>query len=268
VRTEVRVYERRRPIREHDFGVEILAGGREREKHRARGKIYVEAVKDEEYVLRLYNRLPVRVAVALSVDGLNTIDARRTTARDASKWVIPPYGSINITGWQMSSTRARRFYFTNERDSYANKLGRPSDMGVISAVFFCERHERLEIVQPPHPLESKPRNDNRSESKRSSQQGGAPSASANKGRVNRREIEPDADDEYAATGIGRSVSNDVWRVQMDLEPQLAAEITIRYEFRDALVRLGVLPHSYSTVDPLQRRERARGFRDGSFSPEP
>jgi hypothetical protein len=55
---------------------------------------------------------------------------------------------------------------------------------------------------------------------------------------------------------------------MDLEPQLAAEITIRYEFRDALVRLGVLPHSYSTVDPLQRRERARGFRDGSFSPEP
>ncbi|MFN2500249.1 MAG: hypothetical protein ABR557_14295, partial [Pyrinomonadaceae bacterium] len=76
------------------------------------------------------------------------------------------------------------------------------------------------------------------------QQRDAPSASANKGSGSGREIAPDADDEYAATGIGRSVSNDVWRVQMDLESQPAAEVTIRYEFRDALVRLGVLPRAY------------------------
>ena len=105
------------PVQEQGFGVDVLAGGWAREKYPARGRVYVEAVEGEEYALRLYNPLPVRVAVALSVDGLNTIDARRTTARDASKWVIPPYGSITVSGWQMSTTRARRFYFTNERDS-------------------------------------------------------------------------------------------------------------------------------------------------------
>ncbi len=267
-RPKAQIYERRRPIREHNFGVEVLAGGSTREKYPARGRVYVEAVEGEEYALQLYNPLPVRVAVALSVDGLNTIDARRTTARDASKWVIPPYGSINVTGWQMSSTRARRFYFTNERDSYANKLGRPSDLGVITAVFFRERREHAEIVQPPRPLEPQPRSDNRNESKRSTQQRDAPSASADKGSASGRVIAPDADDDYAATGIGRSVSNDVWRMQMDLESQSAAEVTIRYEFRDALVRLGVLPRSYPPPDPLRRRERARGFEDGSFSPEP
>ncbi|HYG10609.1 MAG TPA: hypothetical protein VD835_11715, partial [Pyrinomonadaceae bacterium] len=75
-----------RPVQEQ-FGVEVLAGGWAREKYPARGRIYVEAVEGEEYAIRLSNPLPVRVAVALSVDGLNTIDARRTTARDASKWV-------------------------------------------------------------------------------------------------------------------------------------------------------------------------------------
>ena len=53
--------------------------------------------------------------------------------------MIEPYGTINIGGWQMSSERARRFYFTSERDSYGAKLGQTSNLGVVSAVFFRER---------------------------------------------------------------------------------------------------------------------------------
>jgi len=271
-RTQGQNIERRRPIYQPGFGVEVLAGGGARDKYPARGRVYVEAIEGEEYALRLSNPLPVRVAVALSVDGLNTIDARRTTARDASKWVIPPYGSITVSGWQMSSTRARRFYFTNERDSYANRIGRATDLGVITAVFFRERRERAEIVPSPspRPLESETRDgERRSEAKRNPQST-APSARADGGASNRgRVIAPDKDDDYAATGIGRSVGNDVWRVEMDLESQPAADVTIRYEFRDALVRLGVLPRSFPPhPDPLRRRERSRGFEDGSFSPEP
>jgi hypothetical protein len=272
-RTHGQIIERRRPIPAPRFGVEVLTGGVASEKYPARGRIYVEAIEGAEYALRLSNPLPVRVAVALSVDGLNTIDARRTTAREASKWVIPPYGSITVSGWQMSSTRARRFYFTNERDSYANRIGRATDLGVITAVFFRERRERTEIVPPPRsprPLESDTRDgERRSDAKRSAQSN-APSASAESGASNRgRVIAPNKDDEYAATGIGRSVGNDVWRVEMDLESQPVADVTIRYEFRDALVRLGVLPRTFPPhPDPLRRRERSRGFEDGSFSPEP
>jgi hypothetical protein len=171
----------------------------------------------------------------------------------------------------MSSTRARRFYFTNERDSYANKIGRATDLGVITAVFFRERRERTEIVPPPRPrpLGSDSRDgERRSDAAKSRTQTGEPSARAESGASHRgRVIAPD-NDEYAATGIGRSVNNDVWRVEMDLESQPAADVTIRYEFRDALVRLGVLPRTHPPLDPLRRRERARGFEDGSFSPEP
>src|SRR3712207_3240488 len=131
------------------FGLEVLVGGGPLDVIYGRGRRYVEAREGAEYEVLLRNPLPVRVAVALSVDGLNTIDARRTSAWESSKWVIEPYGSIRISGWQMSSSRARRFYFTTERDSYAARLGRASDLGVITAVFFRESTPRPYPVTPP-----------------------------------------------------------------------------------------------------------------------
>ena len=108
---------------ERGLEVQILVDGRPLEEYAAHGKTYIEAIAGAEYEVRIRNPLPYRVAVALSVDGLNSIDARHSSAWNASKWVIEPYGTINISGWQMSSERARRFYFTSERDSYGAKLG-------------------------------------------------------------------------------------------------------------------------------------------------
>jgi hypothetical protein len=252
------------PVRYEPFGVEVLVGGSPLEQLSGRGKVYVEAVAGSEYVLRIRNPLPVRVAVALSVDGLNTIDARRTTSRDASKWVVEPYGAITVTGWQMSRTRARSFYFTSERDSYAKKLGRAVDVGVITAAFFRERAGYPEVVPPPRPLESERRVEE-NEMKSAPQ----PSQSSRGAGVARdRAAEPARDDEYAATGIGRSLGNDVRWVNLDLERDPAAEVTLRYEYRPALVRLGILPRAYEQPDPLRRRERARGFADPRFCPDP
>jgi hypothetical protein len=67
------------------FVLEVLVDGRERPELAARGTVYVEALRGRDYALRLLNPTGTRVAVALSVDGLNTIDSRRTTARDARR---------------------------------------------------------------------------------------------------------------------------------------------------------------------------------------
>src|SRR4051794_24536838 len=56
--------------------VAVLVRGESLPQYHARGRRYVEAQEGAEYALRLRNPLPERVAVALSVDGLNTIDAR------------------------------------------------------------------------------------------------------------------------------------------------------------------------------------------------
>ncbi len=243
------------------FGVQVLVHGRPLEEHHVRNRVYVEAQKGAEYEIRIRNPLPVRVAVALSVDGLNSIDARRTSAWNASKWVIRPYETLVVGGWQMSTERARRFYFTTEGDSYAAKLGQPANVGIISAVFFRERSPKpITVVPPPWP-----RSDERS-SKRSE----APAASDEQRAGSQTGTPRWPDDDYAATGIGRSVRNDVRWIDMELESRAVGEVTIRYEYYDALVRLGIRPrYPYPPYrDPLPRREGATGFEDRRFSPEP
>ena len=183
--------------------------------------------------IRLRNPYGVRVAVALSVDGLNTIDARHTTAANSRKWVLDPYETVTISGWQTSRTDARRFEFTTE-ESYGQALGRTANLGVIAAVFFKERMAQVSREST-----------DRVERRAASPQPGADAAAAM--------------DEYAATGM----PNESWsRRFVDLEKTPAQTVDIRYEFRPQLIRLGILPIS-PTRDPLERRGRSEGFEPGS-----
>jgi hypothetical protein len=228
--------------------VDILVGGAPQQRYAHNGRWYVEALAGREYAIRLRNPYGVRVAVALSVDGLNTIDARHSTAADARKWVIEPYQTITISGWQTSQHSARRFEFTTEERSYAQALGRPSDMGVISAVYFKERHVAVTRDQV------------RTQEDRAARAPESPAAAAealSAGKPSR--------EDYAATGMGRRTDHAVTQVSLDLETTPSQRIDIRYEYRPQLVRLGILPAPGS--DPLRRRERANGFEPG-FSPEP
>lgn len=218
------------------FGLAVVVNNDEaRPEYRARGTVYVEALRGANYALRITNPMPYRVAVALSVDGLNTIDAKHTDAWRAAKWVLDPYESTVISGWQVNDRTARRFFFTGEKDSYGASLGQTENLGVIEAIFYRERERRVMIEAPAA----------KSQSARDAVAGAAPA-------------EP-----YAATGMGGRTRHDVEAVSIDLEPQPVAKLRIRYEFRPQLVRLGVLPR-FET--PLERRERASGF-DG-FCPEP
>ncbi|HVS21567.1 MAG TPA: hypothetical protein VHD88_06950 [Pyrinomonadaceae bacterium] len=268
-------------VMENGFSVELLVDGRPLAEYAARGRRYVEALENAEYEVRIHNPYGTRVAVALSVDGLNTIDARHTSAWDAHKWVIEPYGTISVRGWQMSSDNARRFYFTTERDSYAAKLGQTANLGVISAVFFRERKPFTILPVTPSPREPRPtyKEEDRVKQDRMKDERSAPESNAGEetrasgegGRdaAKQRSAQPypPLDDESAATGIGRSVRNDVQWIKMDLDSRPAGEIMIRYEYRAALVRLGIIPRDYPRPEVLDRRERAQGF-EPRYCPQP
>jgi hypothetical protein len=239
----------RRPVNE----IDILVNGVAQPRYAHQRRLYVEALKGREYAIRIRNPYGVRVAVALSVDGLNTINARQTTAADARKWVLGPYETVTISGWQTSRTEARRFEFTTEEHSYGQSLGKTANLGMISAVFFKERvstrmTEAARDASPPPPAPAQP-----------------PAAEAQRGEASASRARK-SDNQYAATGMGGRTGHVVSQVWMDLEDAPAQTVNIRYEFRPQLVRLGVLQSAH-TDRHLERRERARGFEPG-FCPEP
>lgn len=245
------------PIR-GGFDVEVWVDGCALDNLYLRGRRYVEAVRGAEYELKIRNPLNVRVAVALFVDGLNTIDARRTSAEKAVKWVIEPYGTLTVSGWQMSDSRARRFYFTTESDSYAAKIGQPADFGNITAVFFREK-ERYIVKPQPRIYKD---DDISTESKRKES---VPNESNKAGAADSTACCPPRD-EQAATGIGRDVRNDVEWIDMKLEERSTATVTVRYEYRSSLVRMGILPRSNKdSQDVVKPRESVSGRR---YAPEP
>ena len=254
--------ERRRPaitpVRD-GFDIEVLVDGYPLENLYGRGSSrYVEAIKGAEYELRSRNPLGIRVAVALFVDGLNTVDARRTSPEKAVKWIIEPYGTLVISGWQMSDSRARRFYFTTESDSYAAKIGQPADFGNITAVFF--REKRRVVVRPqPRILKDDDISTDR-ERKESAESNKSASGAASTACC-----PPPRRDEQAATGIGRDMRHDVEWIDVDLEERSAATVTIRYEYRNALIRMGLRPRDDSQVVVKPKRNSSDGRR---YAPEP
>jgi hypothetical protein len=257
------------------YTLEVLVDGQPLAEIYGRGRNYVEALPGREFSLRLTNNSGRRVAIALSVDGLNSIDAKTATAQAGSKWILGPYESIVLDGWQTSSALARRFYFTTERGSYGAWLGKTDNLGIIAAAVF---RERLPAIEQPMLFRDRGTPAIPESGADGGVPGGAapppPPAPAEPGRVDARaearrapkESESQLSDQYAATGIGREVDHQVERVRFDAERSAGASLELRYEYRPALVKLGLLP-PVRPSDPLRRRERSRGFEPG-FAPDP
>jgi len=247
------------------FSLDVLVDGVPLAEYNHRNRTYVEALEEREYALRLTNRTARRVAVALSVDGLNTIDAKSTTAGKASKWIVGPWETITLQGWQIGAGDARRFFFTTEEKSYGAWLGKTRNLGLISAAVFHER------VPEPTPIygrrieqeNSYPAAPSGADRDRSSQD----KMEAKSKRAGEAQPEPTSD--MAATGIGRKYGHRVQRVQFEADSAPPTVLELRYEYRDALIRLGALPTPRPYwKDPLTRREQAHGFEGFDFAPDP
>ncbi len=261
------------------YSVEVLVRGAPLTEYAARGTTYVEARRGSDYAVRLSNHTGERIAVALSVDGLNSIDAKTTSARDASKWVLDPHETVTIEGWQIGSATARRFFFTTEDRSYGAWLGKTEDLGVISAAVFREKapapiawmHSGSLGAERPEDADGSRAPSSEAAAAPRAPRAGLPVRSAGPSRSEKRS---DADQsalspDFAATGIGREVEHPVARVRFECEENPVRVVRLRYEYRDALVRLGVLPEWHPRHDdPLHRRERAQGFEEPGFCPDP
>jgi len=220
------------------------------------GRYYVEARKGCRYAVAIANRTGERLGVVLTVDGLNAISGERDAGR-GRMYVLDPWQSTTVQGWRTSLEEVRQFTFVDERASYAARSDKANEkMGWIEIEAYRERRafvrsaQRSEPPARPAPVESEGDQAGRSaapanESARDSAEAAAPK---------RRADAPAR--AYPGTGWGDRAHDPVVLVSFDPESEPSERVTLRYEYRPALVALGVLPRRVPPRDRLWERDRA------------
>jgi hypothetical protein len=103
-----------------------------------RGDYWVAGNPGSRYAIEIRNCTPGRVLAVTSVDGVNVLSGA-TAAWDQSGYVFDGGERYQITGWRKSNEQVAAFTFTASPNSYAERTGRPANVGVIGVALFRER---------------------------------------------------------------------------------------------------------------------------------
>jgi hypothetical protein len=208
--------------------------GEELPVYRHHGRSYVAGEPGNEYAIRIRNRSSQRLLAVVSVDGVNVVTGEDASP-DQSGYVLEPGGYVNVLGWRKDLDRTAAFYFSDPADSYAARTGRPHDLGVIGIAVFRERP-----LEPPAWL-SEDRRAAPPATPERAEAGAAADASSSRA-AEATAAAPVAQQPSLGTGHGRREYSPVERVAFERASSQPDEvIAIRYERRETLVAMGVIP---------------------------
>ncbi len=189
---------------------------------------YVEAVKGQRYSIEVTNKSERRIGVVIAVDGRNIIDGKKSDLQWKERmYILGPYESNTFEGWRTGMDRTNRFYFTEQSDSYAEKVFTDaSAMGTIALAVYREK-----------PPETVPYSGGASRMKEAPA-GAAPCVPGESRSADRSEQKKN---EQAGTGFGETTYSPAYRVHFDPEHTLTEKIVLKYEWRSELCRKGIVP---------------------------
>jgi hypothetical protein len=111
------------------------------------GEYWVAGQPGAKYAIQIRNSRGPRVLAVTSVDGLNVLSGE-TADFGQSGYVFESGQRYGIEGWRKSDSEVAAFVFTASGDSYAERIGKPRDLGVIGVALFRERPP-VALYSPP-----------------------------------------------------------------------------------------------------------------------
>lgn len=194
---------------------------------------YVEAVKDEKYSIEVKNKSDRRIGVVIAVDGRNIISGNKSSLKQHERmYIIEPYQTYTYEGWRTGMEKTNRFYFTEQSDSYAEKVF--SDASAMGTIALAVYREKLPVE--PLPITGF-----------SSRMNEVPSAAspqaALEGRSSDRmkgKSEHEQNNKQAGTGFGETTYSPARAIHFESENAIAEKIVLKYEWRTELCKKGIV----------------------------
>jgi hypothetical protein len=207
--------------------------------HFFRGEYWVAGTPGAKYSISVANQAGNRVMAVMSVDGVNVLNGQ-TAGVDQNGYVFNPFQRYEINGWRKSNYEVAAFEFVASPRSYAERTGRPANVGVIGVALFNERaYQPPVIVNPPYRYGA----DGGYESRRSAPSSAAPAPSgATANDIAKHAEAGPAMRDKLGTGHGEREVSQVAHTSFERAQSVPNEtISIRYDSRENLMAMGVIP---------------------------
>ena len=215
--------------------------------HFYKGEYWVAGTPGAKYSVAVANSSGGRVMAVMSVDGVNVLNGQ-TASVDQSGYVFNGYQRYEVTGWRKSNQEVAAFEFVASPASYAERTGRPANVGVIGVALFRER-----VYQPPVSV-TPPRyrydgNGTTQQNKRSPAEAGAADgesprsapAPAQSGETAKRSGSREETRDNLGTGHGDREWSAVSQTNFERAQSSPNEtVRIRYDSYENLVSMGVI----------------------------
>jgi hypothetical protein len=202
--------------------------------YRSHGEYWVAGTPGARYSIRVQNHRGERLLAVTAVDGINVISGE-TGAWGQSGYVLSGNEGYDITGWRKSDAEIAAFNFTAAGRSYAERTGRPANIGVIGVAFFLERPARVSQYVPQFA-----QRDQKAEEASAGIGDGAARAAPQSPLA--ASLSSAAPAEKLGTGHGTREASYVQNTQFDRLSSMPNEvIKIRYDSFENLVAMGVVP---------------------------
>jgi hypothetical protein len=113
------------------------------------GQTWVLGELGERYAIRVHNPTGSRIEAVVSVDGRDVLSGNNGDFRAQRGYLVPPQGSVLITGFRRSLDEVAAFRFSDRDESYSARRGTPQNVGVIGVAIFAERAEPVAVAPAP-----------------------------------------------------------------------------------------------------------------------
>jgi hypothetical protein len=210
--------------------------------YEADGRSYLLGEQGRSYSIWVANRTGGRIEAVVSVDGRDAVSGRRADFRRDRGYVLESGEELRIDGFRRSLDEVAEFEFAPPGESYAERMGDGSSIGVIGLAIFDEDEDR------PRPVPiaggdddgDRPRGEDREYGARTQ---AAPSPGlAKAGGATAMESEMAADEPGLGTKYGRDLGSEAEIVPFKRkDPEQPLEIiALYYDDRRGLERRGVI----------------------------